>query len=139
MTPHSPNASLNQLLEHSEWLRGLARTLVRDGNEAEDVYQESLGVAMARLEQSEPGAELSRGWLAGVARTITRARRRQEVNRARRQAAAIRREGQRHGGSVSHGTALNNLELIDRQRLPLEHVRQLTEVQRDAIDLTLKS
>lgn len=82
---HDPVA----LLEHSEWVRALARTLVRDPVVAEDVVQETW---LAALRQPPPGDRPARAWLAAVARNVARQFGRAQSRRDRREAASARSE-----------------------------------------------
>ena len=71
----SPHVSAEELLEHTQWLRSLARRLIGDGPEAEDVVQQTFLQAL----RSPPGPgglwlpppmaiahQLVRAWLEGV-------------------------------------------------------------------------
>ncbi|MEM9378929.1 MAG: sigma-70 family RNA polymerase sigma factor [Planctomycetota bacterium] len=63
--PSTPN-SLEALLSESDWIRRVARALVRDDAAAEDLAQDVLDVALAQAPRLEGGR--LRGWLATVAR-----------------------------------------------------------------------
>ena len=67
-------------LEHLDWVRALARSLVRDPGLADDIAQETW---LAALRKPASGTGISRGWLASVVRNAVR----QEHRRG-----AIRRE-----------------------------------------------
>ncbi|QDV05077.1 RNA polymerase sigma factor [Planctomycetes bacterium Poly30] len=127
--------NLDELLQHAEWLRGLSRSLVRDGNEAEDVFQESMQVALARLDRAGEAGEagtagaIGRPWLAGVARMVTRARQRRAAESARRNAVAVRESNR----AATTGSPLDDLEVLDQQRSLIEHVGALPDVQRRVI------
>ncbi len=73
-----PHADL--LHEHVEGVRRLARHLVQDPDDAEDVAQESLLAAVGRL---PPGVRSLPAWLRGVVRNKTLQRGRAEGRRAR--------------------------------------------------------
>ena len=73
------------LLAQMGWVQGLARSLLRDPNAAEDVAQEALLVAMERPpRQAVVGPGLHR-WLASVTRTLARQLVRGERRRAQRE------------------------------------------------------
>src|SRR5690242_1012820 len=56
-----------QLLAHADWVRELARGLVRDEAGAEDLAQDTLLVAL----RSDPKERASmRAWLAGIAKRL---------------------------------------------------------------------
>ena len=65
MTPPSP-ADVQQLLAQRERLPRLARRLLGDGPNADDLTQETL----ARALESRPPRGTTRGWLATVARNL---------------------------------------------------------------------
>ncbi len=67
------------------WVQGLARTLLRDPNAAEDVAQETLLVAMERPPREALAGPGLRRWLASVTRTLARQLVRGERRRARRE------------------------------------------------------
>ena len=71
----SQRLDVDSIGAQDEWLRRLARGLVRDEHEADDLVQETLLVALekAPMEVGEP-----RGWLAGVMRHRLSTRRRAE-------------------------------------------------------------
>ena len=56
-----------ELLAHAAWVRELARGLVRDASEADDLAQDTFAVAL-RGAPHERGA--TRAWLAGIARRL---------------------------------------------------------------------
>ena len=84
MTPPEPH----QLLEHADFLRRLARSLVGDMHLAEDVVQETIAAA---LEARERPRNL-RAWLAGVVRKRVLGQRRTAARRRRRELAAAKPE-----------------------------------------------
>ena len=101
--PTAPTKSdrLTQLLEHADWLHGLALRLVRDGNEAEDVLQEAL---LAASGSSVPSGVPDRLWLGGILKNVVRGRRRQGRNRSERE-RLVAVEGHRAtgGGEATPG------------------------------------
>ena len=66
-----------ELLAQSDWVRALARSLVRDEGAAEDLFQDTW-VAALRSPPSERGA--LRGWLARVTRHLAWKRQRSQSN-----------------------------------------------------------
>jgi RNA polymerase sigma factor (sigma-70 family) len=75
------------LLEHSAFVRRLARTLLRDGQAAEDIEQETWRAALERPPRGE-----ARGWLTRVLRNFARRRWRAETRRVARERGATRDE-----------------------------------------------
>ncbi len=88
---------LETLLAHREWVRGLARALTRDENEADDVEQQTWLAAVL----SPPRTDASpRGWLGAVARNAARKRGRSAERRRRREACAAQRQVARVGSAA---------------------------------------
>ncbi|HET6203755.1 MAG TPA: sigma factor [Planctomycetota bacterium] len=84
-------ANPQSLLAHADFVRTLARTLVRDAAEADDIVQETW---RATLEHPPRNAESPRPWLATVVRNFARRFARAENRRERwERAAARRRDG----------------------------------------------
>ncbi|MBI5434554.1 MAG: sigma-70 family RNA polymerase sigma factor [Planctomycetes bacterium] len=79
-----------ELAGHAEFVRRLARSLLVDGHDAEDVAQETARVA---LEHPPRGTEV-RGWFAAVARRVLGRERRSAERRRRREEDAARPEAQ---------------------------------------------
>src|SRR5439155_16466360 len=75
----------DELLAHVDWMRRLARALVHDAAEAEDLAQEGVQAALARPPLADRPV---RPWLAGVLRKLARLRARGRGRRVRREAAA---------------------------------------------------
>ncbi|MEM9378727.1 MAG: RNA polymerase sigma factor [Planctomycetota bacterium] len=118
--PADPTA--DDALRHLDWLRRLARSLVLDGAEAEDVAQET----WLRTASSHAGAADERApWLAGVMRNVVRARGRADARRRVRERTAARAEA---GPSV-----LEDAVVIERQRALLKRVSALPTEQRRAV------
>jgi RNA polymerase sigma-70 factor (ECF subfamily) len=75
--------SPEQLLQDAAWLRGLARTLAHDRDDADDLVQEAWITAWQR----QPDASRPmRGWLTKVVRDLAGMKRRSESRRAAREA-----------------------------------------------------
>lgn len=81
--------SLENLLIHADWVRALARSLVRDPATADDVAQE---VWRAALERPPAHDSNPRGWLASVARNAARALKRGDRRRDDRERKSARSE-----------------------------------------------
>ncbi len=110
-------------LEHLDWVRDLARSLVRDASQADDLSQEAWLAARAR-----PAGVSLRRWLGGVVRNLALETRRGEGRRRDREALATARE------SAQHATAADLvLERAAVQRRVVEHVMELEEPYRTAI------
>ncbi len=77
--------SIESLLAHRTWLRRLARSLVRDAHEADDLEQEVWVKALRRPPRTGRSV---RGWLATVLRNAARDRRRVATRRAAHEARA---------------------------------------------------
>lgn len=76
--------STEQLLQDAAWLKGLARTLAHDRDDADDLVQESLVAAWQR----QPDASRPmRAWLTKVVRDLAGMKRRSEQRRAAREAS----------------------------------------------------
>jgi len=108
------------LLEHSAFLHRLARTLVFDAGQAEDVVQEALRVALQR----RPRRGL-RAFLAGITRNLARQALRGGSRRARRERAAARPEGLPSAADVA--------ERLELERRVVAAVHALEEPYRSTI------
>src|SRR5688572_3217479 len=93
-------------IEHADWIRGLARALVQDQHEAEDLAQEAW---LAALDGQRSGEGPSRGWYVAVLRNLARARLRGARRRVAREEAVARPEQV----SGEH-TAIDRLEIHER-------------------------
>src|SRR5262245_9101153 len=90
MRPEPP-ASTELLLEHSVWMRRLARSLVRDVERAEELSQET----WLRVLQHPPRLDRPfRGWIATVMRNLVRAERRGSARRGERERLSARGEAE---------------------------------------------
>ena len=96
MSADSLSIPAESLLEHREFVRRLARSLVRDEHAAQDLVQDTWLEALRRPPHSISGV---RAWLASVVRTRARNRARGEARRTTRELAAAREEADRseHG------------------------------------------
>ncbi|MEM7307323.1 MAG: RNA polymerase sigma factor [Planctomycetota bacterium] len=94
--------SLDELQSQAPFLRRLARALVGDGADADDLVQETW---VAALEHHPRPADTVRGWLERLARNRARSQRRGAARRTRREgiAAAARSAAARPPGSPGAG------------------------------------
>jgi RNA polymerase sigma factor (sigma-70 family) len=116
-------ADIQELLTHAEWLRGLARHLVRDEADAADAVQQTWVAAL----HAPPDADRpARPWLAQVLRNFVRKNARTARNRGARELAV----GQPEPSAPSSEALLESVQL---QRLLGELVVALEEPYRSAI------
>lgn len=110
------------LLDHGHFVRRLARTLVVDENEADELAQETWLVA---LRQAPGAVQRPRSWLAGVLRSLAFTRRRAESRRRIRAVDAEPRED-------AHSADREAEELESQQRV-VATVLELLPPLRDVI------
>ncbi len=113
MKPHEPQLDPSLALEHLDWVRALARSLVRDAHLAEDVVQETW---LAALRRPASDARPSKGWLARVVRNAVLQVQRREATR-----------GDYEGRARSSGEEPATDDLLER-----------VEVQRMVVDAVLE-
>ena len=85
----SPKPSLERLLEESVWVEALARGLVDDAHEAEDVAQNARAAALSHAPDDPSHA---RSWLVRVVRNFARLSRLRRSRRERRERESARPE-----------------------------------------------
>ncbi|MEL6905290.1 MAG: sigma-70 family RNA polymerase sigma factor, partial [Planctomycetota bacterium] len=112
------------LLEHADWVRALARRLVRDDATADDVAQEALSAA---LERPPRVGDSVRGWLARVVQNAARQRARSEGRRAQRE--------QRGSRDEALPSAAELTERAEAQRLVVDALLDLDGPTREALML----
>lgn len=113
-----------ELLEHTGWVRRLARRLVRDAAAADDVVQETwLAALKARRTSDAP----LRPWLARVAANFARDRSRADANRAERERSTAR--------SGLEPSAAETAGRLEAQRLLVEALAALAEPYRTTVTL----
>lgn len=83
--------SIEALLAHAEWVRGLALALVRDADSASDIEQEVWREAFEKPPESSSNV---RGWLAQVARNAVRMQLRSAHRARERESSVARQEAQ---------------------------------------------
>ena len=113
---------LDTLLAHREWVRCVARAVVRDPNAADDVEQETW---LAALRGPPRSASSLRGWLGAVTRSRARRIGRTETRREAREAAVAR------GGTAPSAGEL--AEIADTHRRVVQAVVELDEPYRETI------
>lgn len=89
VSTHESTPTIDELLAHADWVRRLARELVRDEQRADDVVQETW---LAALRSPPRTAENVRGWLARVAHNAARGLARSERVRSAHEKRAARHE-----------------------------------------------
>ncbi|MEM1450110.1 MAG: RNA polymerase sigma factor [Planctomycetota bacterium] len=140
----------NRLAAHTEWLRGLARRLIRDADAAEDIVQDTLVAALERPPQGAGTDGGLRAWLGAVAQNLARMRRRSDGRRfARESDYAAGRERSAPPSSDVVARATEGRRLIDavlaldepyrravllayQERLPAKEIAARTGVTPDA-------
>jgi RNA polymerase sigma-70 factor (ECF subfamily) len=122
MSESSPSIPVRELLEHSTWVRDLARRLARDPVAADDLAQSTW---LAALEHPPTGDRPVRQWLGAVVRNFALQSRRGESRRADREERAARSA---HVPSTAH-----MLERASMQRQVVKVVMQLDEPYRTTI------
>ncbi len=93
-----------ELFTQSAWLQDLARSLVRDPGEVDDIHNTALvaGWQKARRDRTPP----SRSWLAGVVRNRAARGRRDGSRRAQRERRAARSEAQPSAAALAERSEL---------------------------------
>lgn len=122
-----PRQELDRLLGERAWLTSLARKLVRDEDDADDLVQETLVRAVAH--RLDPERSL-RPWLATVLRNTWRMRWRGQVRRLSREHSA--HEAQTQERLPSPEDALHRLQVLEELARAL---RELPEPYRTALVL----
>jgi RNA polymerase sigma factor (sigma-70 family) len=118
----NPPPDVADLLRHQQFVRAIARQLLRDENRVDDVEQETWIAALER--PPGLGARLP-AWLAAVARNFALRRLRDDTRRLRREKAAARPEGQPAVEDV--------VEELEAHRNVVEAVHALDEPYRSTI------
>ncbi len=123
MATDAPTLQPEQLLEHVEWMRRLARALVREPVEADDLAQEALTVAL----DAPPATDRPvRPWLAGVMRNLALLRRRGAGRRERREQAVA-------DLAAPAPTPEQLVQRVETQRLVADMVLRLDEPFRSTV------
>ncbi|MEM7202339.1 MAG: sigma-70 family RNA polymerase sigma factor [Planctomycetota bacterium] len=125
MTDATPLPS--ELLRHGNALRAVARALVSDADEADDVVQSAWLKALERPPATDADRGGLRAWLTRVVRNEVHERRRHAVRRTRRERTRASSERQPAAADV--------VEQLAVQRAVLEAVEQLEPTQREVVYL----
>ena len=115
----------DQLLARTEWLRRLARHLVDDPRDADDVVQDTM---VAALRQPAGSVRNWRGWLSRVLRRMAHRQRQEEASRRSREAEAARSRSATSRHAVDDIVAQAAL-----QRRVVGHVLDMAEPYRSTI------
>ncbi len=110
-----------QLLQHSQWAHALARHLVGDAAEADDIVQDAWLAAI----QEPPLKGALRPWLGGVIHNLARMRHRSEYRRKDREAKSAKTE--------ALPTTSELVERAESQRLLVDAVLKLPEPYRSVV------
>lgn len=114
MTANSIPSDFEDLLKHASWLQGLAQSLVRDQDLAQDMVQQTWVEA---LEQPLREGGSSRSWLARVLRNRVNFRHRGEDRRRHREAAVAARVDNDYAGDVVERAEIGRLLFAAVMRL----------------------
>lgn len=113
---------IERLLAQREWVHSLARRLVRDENDADDLEQQAWVDALRSPPARDAGI---RGWFGSILRRRARDAWRGETRRTRRETAAARPEGGRSTGEI--------VAEAEAHRLVVQAVLDLEEPYRETI------
>ena len=122
MPPTAPPPTVDALLAHADWVRALARSLVRDPDMAEELAQRTLVAAWLRPPEERGSL---RGWLVRCIQNFAHSARRSSQRRDRNEAFAARNEALPSAHDV--------VERANLSRELVEHVLALDEPYRTAI------
>jgi RNA polymerase sigma factor (sigma-70 family) len=89
MEPQESKINATTVLEHLDWVRGLALSLVRDASRADDIMQEAW---LAALRRPAAAGVASKGWLARVVRNAVRQENRRTAIRSEHEERARLRD-----------------------------------------------
>jgi RNA polymerase sigma-70 factor (ECF subfamily) len=120
---YSP-VTLESLLSHQTWALRVARRLVREEDEAEDLVQRTWMAALRRPPQSQAGAK---AWIRKVILNLARERHRRNQARIRHEEAQASQEG------TTEGDALEAVSRDEIHRLLSERLMQLSEPYRTVV------
>lgn len=116
MEQHESRIDATAALEHLDWVRRLARSLVRDTSLADDIAQETY---LAALQRPAAAGGISKGWLARVANNALR-----QENRRN----AIRRDHEERASANDDAAATDEVvERAQTQRLVVDAVFALDD------------
>lgn len=110
MTTPGTAPSVDELLAHADWVRQLARQLVRDEARADDVVQATWAAALERPPRDRSNL---RAWLAEVARNAARALGRADARRRGRERSVARPEALPSTAELAERASLQ-VDLVQR-------------------------
>ncbi|MEM6570500.1 MAG: RNA polymerase sigma factor [Planctomycetota bacterium] len=116
------SGSLEALLEHGDWLRQLARSLVASNADAQDLVQDTW---VAAAGSPPPEGVPPRSWLGGIARNLVRNRIRKNARRRAHEAART--------SETSARSAADEVHELEQQRRLLVALQRIPEAQRRAV------
>jgi RNA polymerase sigma-70 factor (ECF subfamily) len=116
---------LDELLAHRDFVRALARSLIRDPDRAEDIVQDTWVAALEHPPRRWAGAAQLRSWLASVARNFARQTARRESRGLERERRSAQPEGLPSAAEVVQREA--------KRRAVVEAVLALDEPYRSAL------
>ncbi len=134
MTITEPSLRIEDLLQHSDWVRSLAHQLVVDSSRADDLVQDTWVVALRRPPSH---ANNLRAWLGRVVTSLAQTTWRTESRRSVREQASARHEALPSTAELVHEASMSR-ELVDgvlelsepfRTVLLLRYFRDLTPTQ----------
>jgi RNA polymerase sigma-70 factor (ECF subfamily) len=117
--------SLESLLSHQNWALRLARRLVREENEAEDLLQRTWIAALRHPPGSARGA---RSWIRKVILNLARERYRRDQTRSRHERAGARREDSADAFELTSQREISGL--LGKELMRLEEPYRAVLVQR---------
>jgi len=120
---YSP-VTLESLLSHQTWALRMARRLVREESEAEDLVQRTWMAALRRPPQSATGAK---AWIRKVILNLARERHRRSQARVRHEAAPAAEP------ASEHGEAFESIARDEIHQLLSERLMQLAEPYRTVV------
>jgi RNA polymerase sigma-70 factor (ECF subfamily) len=123
MDPLEGSIRLDELLANAGWMGALARSLVRNPADAEDIVQDTWLEALRHPPRDPAAAE---GWLARVLRNFALRRYRAEGRRRAREVRAARQEPQEDAPDALH-------EKLEMHRLVAAEVAALGEPYRSTV------
>lgn len=126
----SPPPPIDLLLANAGWVKSLARRIVDDRHDAEEIAQETLLRALERPPSRADSPPRLRGWLARVARNFALQKLRHDESRRRREHASGKERACRVADDA--GTALNRPPARD-----LAEVVAHAELHRRVVDAVL--
>ncbi|MHC5065325.1 MAG: RNA polymerase sigma factor, partial [Planctomycetota bacterium] len=113
MTSHSRAPSLDEILAEEDFVRSLARSLLRDPNQAEDLVQHGLTESLAR-----PAPRRLRSYLGRVVRNRAVDLHREETRRSAAEERAARQESAPSAAEIAERIELRERIAKAVMRLP---------------------